>query len=113
GIVLAQLEIPIETVEHLASLCGEDNVPLMLDPAPAHALPNSMFRCVHWLTPNETEAAFFASPFTEGKRESGPTDIACALLRLGVENVVLKMGSRGVYLVSAKDGSHMLPAFPV
>jgi ribokinase len=113
GIVLAQLEIPIETVEHLAGLCGEENIPLMLDPAPAHALPNSMFRCVHWLTPNETEAAFFAAQSAEGGRESEPAAIARALLNLGVENVVLKMGSRGVFLSSAGGGSCMLPAFPV
>jgi ribokinase len=112
GIVLAQLEIPIETVEHLANLCREEGIPLMLDPAPAHALPSNIFRDLSWLTPNETEAAFFASQFGKDARESEPAQIASALLAAGVENVVLKMGSRGVY-VSSTHGSGMLPAFAV
>src|SRR6201987_4090571 len=38
GVVLAQLEIPFETVQHLGQLYTRLNVPLILDPAPARAL---------------------------------------------------------------------------
>lgn len=112
GIVLAQLEIPIDTVEHLASLCGAEGIPLMLDPAPAHALPPAIFRHLRWFTPNETEAAFFATDVTEGVGELEPEKIANALLATGVEKVVLKMGSRGVYL-STNGFSQTVPAFQV
>ena len=37
GMILTQLEIPMETVEHLSVLAAEFGVPLMLDPAPARA----------------------------------------------------------------------------
>ncbi len=113
GMVLAQLEIPIETVEYLASLCGEEQIPLMLDPAPAHALPSTVFHHLRWFTPNETEAAFFAAQFKEDERELKPERIARVLLDAGVESVVLKRGSRGVYLASANDSSHVVPAFAV
>jgi ribokinase len=113
GIVLAQLEIPIATVEYLSNLCEEEGISLMLDPAPAHALPSKIFRHLRWLTPNETEAAFFAAEFMKDLRKLEPEQISNALLGAGVENVVLKMGSRGVYLSSANGNSHMLPAFPV
>ena len=59
GIVLTQLEIPIETVEYLAKICASEKVPLVLDPAPAQELPPSIFPQLEWFTPNETEAAFF------------------------------------------------------
>jgi ribokinase len=117
GIVLTQLEIPIETVAHLADLCGEEEIPLMLDPAPAHALSPGILRHLRWFTPNETEAAFFASQLAEGARKPEPEQIANVLLAAGFGNVVLKMGSGGVYL-SSTDGSanvfsHRIPAFPV
>jgi ribokinase len=113
GIVLAQLEIPIDTVEHLASLCEAEGIPLMLDPAPAHALPLAIFRHVQWFTPNETEAAFFAAKVGEDVGELKPEKTANALLAAGAESVVLKMGSRGVYLSSANGLSQMIPAFRV
>ncbi len=109
GIVLAQLEIPIETVEHLARICAEEGIPLMLDPAPAHKLPSAIFRHLRWFTPNETEAAFFSEDAIQGE----PAQIAKALLEAGVEGVVLKMGSRGVYLASGDHLSQALPAFAV
>src|SRR5262249_51053193 len=56
GIFLAQLEIPLESVEFLAAFAERHNIPLLLDPAPARELPSSFLRCVTWLTPNETEA---------------------------------------------------------
>ncbi len=38
GFILAQLEIPLETVEYLAEFAERYNIPLMLDPAPAREL---------------------------------------------------------------------------
>jgi ribokinase len=113
GMVLAQLEIPIETVEYLASLCGEEGIPLMLDPAPAHMLPSKVFHHLSWFTPNETEATFFVTKFAKDLRVPEPEWIASTLLDAGVESVVLKMGPRGVYLASANHSSHTIPAFQV
>jgi ribokinase len=98
AIVLVQLEIPLETVLHLAALTTNYNVPLMLDPAPACALPDSLLRCVDWLTPNETETA------TLLQRESVDAEAAALALRQrGARNVVLKLGSRGCFVALA-DG---------
>ncbi len=98
GMVLAQLEIPLEAVVELAALCGQAGVPFMLDPAPATALPESVWRHVAWITPNETEAAFYV-PHAES-----PAARAAALRKLGAANVLLKQGASGSTAVSA-DGS--------
>ena len=58
GILLTQLEIPLETVEHLAAIAIRERIPLVMDPAPARPLPSSLLKCVDWLTPNETETCF-------------------------------------------------------
>jgi ribokinase len=63
GIVLTQLETPINTIEYLANLCEAKGIPLMLDPAPAHALPEKLFRQLCWFTPNETELPFWLHNF--------------------------------------------------
>jgi len=44
GAVLAQLEIPIGTVDYLAQICRREQIPLILDPAPACALPAQLLR---------------------------------------------------------------------
>lgn len=98
GMVLTQLETPLETVLHLAEVCEREGVPLMLDPAPARTLPKELMERVTWFTPNETEAAFFVAPGLDG------TDAIAADLRAqGVSNVVLKLGARGAY-VATGDG---------
>ncbi len=51
GILLTQLEIPLEAVEHLAAIALRERIPLILDPAPARFLPPSLLRSVEWLTP--------------------------------------------------------------
>jgi ribokinase len=101
GLVLTQLEIPVETVEHLADLCFQHRVPLILDPAPAQTLPPTLLKHVQWFTPNETEAAFYAAKNGNERRETEPRVAAQHLLTLGPRGVLLKMGSHGAYLAAS------------
>ncbi|MHB1960487.1 MAG: ribokinase [Acidobacteriaceae bacterium] len=114
GMVLTQLEIPIESVERLAEICAETDVPLMLDPAPAQALSPSLLKRIRWFTPNETEAEFYANPGMEqqnteghgvgGSDATGLGETARSVLARGPVGIILKLGSRGAYLVSDADG---------
>lgn len=113
GIVLAQLEIPLETVEYLASICSRENVPLMLDPAPARDLPPGIFQYITWFTPNETEAAFYAQGENGNEQVSNSAELARFLLARGCHGVVLKIGEHGVYLASRQGLQVQVPAFPV
>ncbi|KGX90736.1 ribokinase [Pontibacillus halophilus JSM 076056 = DSM 19796] len=56
-LVLIQQELPEETVIETARLCGELNVPLLLNPAPAREIPDTLLEQVTYITPNEHEAA--------------------------------------------------------
>ncbi|MDQ0246465.1 ribokinase [Bacillus fengqiuensis] len=56
-IVLIQQEVPEETVEYVSNLCHELGVPLLLNPAPARALSESVIEKATYLTPNEHEAS--------------------------------------------------------
>ncbi len=106
GMVLCQLELPLEIVGHVLALCADAGVPVVLDPAPAAPLPDSAFRQVAWFTPNETEAAFYLG--------NQPNSEAAAqqLLQKGLKGVVLKRGSDGAYVAVAGKAAWVKP-FPV
>lgn len=114
SLVLAQLETPIDTVLRLAEICERERVPLMLDPAPAQALPDRLLPLITWLTPNETEAGFFAKEKLQPAQDShDPVLIAGALLHAGVRNLLLKMGERGFHVATADGESQTHPAYSV
>ncbi len=107
GIVLLQLEIPMETVLYTLELCASASVPVMLDPAPAAPLPDAVWSRLAWFTPNETEAALYVGA------EVTPEIAAQHLLARGLTGVVLKRGSEGAYIADAQGNSEWIPAFPV
>ena len=107
GMVLCQLELPMQTLEHTVALCVDAAVPVMLDPAPAASLDARILKQLAWFTPNETEAAFYL-----GNR-AGPEQAAQDLLSRGIKSVVLKRGSEGVYVALANGNAAHVPAFPV
>jgi ribokinase len=113
GMVLAQLEIPLETIEYLALVCERENVPLILDPAPARDLPPGIFKRIAWFTPNQTEAGFFLRREQTQSNLPAPAEMARMLLATGSRGVVLKMGSQGIYLGSQGGTGMFVPAFPV
>jgi len=53
GMILAQLEVPIDSIAWLADFCANSGIPLVLDPAPATALTVELLSCVSWFTPNQ------------------------------------------------------------
>ena len=93
--LLLQLETPLETVAAAAQWAHAKGVPVILNPAPARKLPRELYRCLDWITPNETEAGLLT-----GVRV---TDAASArkavavLMKRGVRHVVITMGAKGVF----------------
>ena len=107
GMVLCQLEIPIDTLAFTLALCAQTGVPAMLDPAPAAALPDVVFSQVAWFTPNETEAAFYVGAGTDAEES------AKRLLAKGLRGVVLKRGSDGAYVAVADGHAEWVKPFKV
>jgi ribokinase len=109
-VLVLQLETPLETVSAAASLACQAGIKIILNPAPARALPVSLLRCVSLLTPNETEAEILT-----GIRVVDPASAKAAsrkLLGLGVGGVILTMGRRGA-LISTGQGQQIVPGFKV
>ena len=107
GMVLTQLEIPVESVAWLGDFCSDHGVPFILDPAPAMPLPNTLMKKITWFTPNQTEASFYA------KDRDDTDQILTCLFGMGVENIILKQGSRGAVLATADGPRKSISPFTV
>lgn len=109
--LLCQLEIPLESVYsavHKAKSLGKF---VILNPAPACTnLPDSLFRLVDVITPNETELFLLTGKTICTLAEI--VDSAHSLIAKGVKNVVVTLGARGALLVQ-KDRTIHIPGYIV
>ena len=106
-ILLMQLEIPVNVVEHAAKIGYDNGVKVILNPAPGIELPARMLKYLHLITPNETEAEIITGkPVTDQKTAS----VAASKIHYeGVNNVIITMGSKGA-LLCARGDCMMIPA---
>jgi ribokinase len=112
GFLMAQLEIPLETVDYLAHLAERNEIPLMLDPAPARELSGNLLKRLTWITPNETETELLLQrDFNHSDR--GLHAAADRLLNCGVKNVLMKLGSSGCLIAQGALPKECVPAFSV
>ena len=95
GILLMQLEVPLSTILHAARMAHAKGVRVILNPAPACALPENLYSLLHVITPNETEAEILTGIAVTD--EHSQRSAAKALLAKGVSHVILTLGSKGVY----------------
>ena len=97
-VLLLQLEIPIPAVETAANIASQKDVQIILNPAPAQQISDSLLSKVSILTPNETELAILTGLKTETEEELFQ---ACTLLlQKGVGAVVVTLGAKGAYYMS-------------
>lgn len=104
-VLVAQLEIQLETVVAAVNLAAERGTRVILNPAPARALPAELLPKVDFLIPNEGEAMHIAG--IESLEAAIPK-----LLGLGVRNLIITLGEHGVLLVTP-EGSEEFPAHKV
>ncbi|MFJ5770537.1 ribokinase [Psychrobacillus sp. NPDC093180] len=97
-VLLLQLEIPMPAVETAANIASQNGVPIILNPAPAQQISDSLLSKVSILTPNETELAILTGMKTETKEDLFQ---ACSsLLQKGVGAVVVTLGAKGAFYMN-------------
>ena len=108
--VLMQLEIPIETVEFIAKKAAGKNKKVILNPAPARNLSKELLQNLYAITPNETEAELISGiKITD---EASAREAAERMVELGVDNVVITLGSKGAFVYGG-GVCEMVPAVKV
>ena len=93
GILLLQLEIPVEAVVRAAKIGHEAGVYVVLNPAPACDLPEEIYQYLSLIIPNQTEIALMTG--IEARDEEGAAKAVEALRGKGVQDVIVTMGSKG------------------
>ncbi len=110
GVAVLQLETPLATVRRAAELGRAAGARVLLNAAPAQALPEGLLKAVDLLVVNEFEAAQVA-----GAREPEGPEEALALARELARRVpvaVVTLGARGLVWAGV-EGEGVLPAFEV
>lgn len=97
-VVLAQLEIPIETVVQAAELASKNHALFILNPAPAAALPERLFPLIDFITPNENELELLSG--IKIVDDSSIKHASEKLMQKGVRNIIVTLGKRGAMLVN-------------
>ena len=93
--LLMQLETPMETVVTAAKWARAKGVPVVLNPAPAAKLPSELYKCLEWITPNETEAELLTG--VKVRDAASAQKAVDVFLKRGVKHVAITMGVKGVY----------------
>jgi len=110
AVLLTQLETNLEAVERSIAIASAKGVKIILNPAPARAVPDSLLALVDILTPNEVEASILS-----GVTISTPEDASAAaanLIERGVRSVIITMGSQGLLAKTEKE-ERFIPCFEV
>lgn len=110
GVLLTQLETPFEAGRHALERAHAAGVTVILDPAPAAALRDDVWRAVDIVTPNETEATVLT-----GTRV---TDMESAIraggwfVQRGVGTALITLAGSGAVAVTA-EGAQVFEPFVV
>ena len=97
-LLLLQLEIPTPTVLHAAQKARANGLTVILNPAPAKALPAELISSVDILIPNESELSLLTGlPVND---VSSAEKAAKEILKQGVKTVIVTLGSKGALLVT-------------
>ena len=109
-ILLMQLETPMESVKRAAKIAKEAGVKVILNPAPACPLDNTLLSTLYVITPNESEAELLTdisvTDFPSAEKAS------FILLDRGVEVAIITMGIKGA-LIKTRELTKIVPGFKV
>ncbi|NLH42984.1 MAG: ribokinase [Planctomycetes bacterium] len=110
GAVVAQLEVPMATVQCVAEIAYDAGVPFLLNPAPAQWLNPSLLKVVSVLTPNESEARILTG--IDVVDAASARKAAEMLLGAGVKAVIVTLGDKG-FLLAEGNATELVPAMKV
>jgi ribokinase len=107
-LLVIQLEIPLPAVDAAIKKSSALGVDILLNPAPACAIPPDTLAMVKYLVLNETEAGTLTGMEVQGL--SSAASAAQELLGMGVGVVVITLGANGAY-TAIRDGAFHEPAY--
>ncbi|MBB5577685.1 MULTISPECIES: ribokinase [Rhizobium] len=108
AIFMTQLEQPLEAAMHALSIAKKAGATTIFNPAPAHAIPDSIYGLCDFIVPNEVEAAELVGHAIETDEQARAA--ADILLKRGARAAIITLGARGA-LYHTAGHSEFVPAF--
>jgi ribokinase len=110
GVLLVQLESPLEAIRAAIKKSHENGTIVILNPAPAQSLENDLLQDVDVITPNKVEAEMITG--IKVSEEESLCSIVKKFYEYGIKNVLITLGSKGVF-AGLPDIMKFIPAFKV
>lgn len=104
--LLLQMEVNLEANWRMLKMAKRHGVTVVLNTAPAQAIPDDILAQVDIVTPNEVEAELLTG--VKVTNEENAARAAQAFFEKGVGAVAITLGARGVY-VATRDKAQLLP----
>ena len=98
---VTQLEIPIDTVRMGLKMAKSYNAITLLNPSPSRPLSAEILSLTDFLVPNELEAQSLTG--LKMRKDQDIPKIAARLLRMGAKNVVITLGSKGLFFKNPNE----------
>ena len=98
GILLVQLETNFDALFKVIDIAHNAGVKIVMNPAPAAAIPDEILRKVDIVTPNETEAQILTGVHIETVEDAQKA--AAVFMDKGVKEVVITLGSKGAFAMN-------------
>ena len=108
--VLLQHEIPLPTIQYTIKKCKQQDIPVLLNPAPIYPIPIDILSALDTLIVNESEAAALTESSIDGLNTA--KESARKILRVGVKTVIITLGENGAILLE-NDGFIYHPGYKV
>jgi ribokinase len=106
-VLVAQMEIPVETVLQAVEVAAEMGTRTLVNLAPIFEIPHELLERLDPLVVNEHEAAFLLGSEVEGV--DGALSAVSRLLSLGSRSAVITVGEAGAVFANGESTGH-LPA---
>ena len=113
-VLLLQLETPIAASQHAAAIAKAHGTTVILNPAPAQPLPDSLLASVDILTPNQSETEFLSGMQVSNDEEArnAAEVLRAHMVDTTTSAVVLTLGEQGALILTSRT-SKRIPAFSV
>lgn len=112
SLVVLQFEITMAVNEYIARIAHENNIPVLLNPAPSAPISDDFYSHLTYIAPNETEVrdlTGFTVIGVDGRPDIEALRKAATFFKSrGVKNVIVTLGSNGVFF-SGVSGEYLVP----
>jgi len=109
-LLVVQMEVNMDATYRAIEIADENDVTVIMNPAPAQPIEQRFLEMIDYITPNETEAEILTGIRTDSMENIKKA--AEKLYSMGIRNVLITLGKEGVYIKN-ETLDLMVPSYKV